>query len=172
MLSRRRSKPVLTFMLLYIIMNLVLLYHINNGNWIHVCEHQSAYVPRGGSRTSTAGGGAQVTNEAEVTEARSAERVGEGVTPCHRWGSGGSAPENFEKFASKWCILNAFWGNQFTFLTMKLYMKKEEEMRFTTCTYKLIILFFFKISRNSHQNGAFWPHFEVLISILNLQFYD
>ena len=49
-------------------MNLVLLYQINNGNWIHVCEYQSAYVPRGGSRTSTAGGGegAQVTNEAEA----------------------------------------------------------------------------------------------------------
>ena len=38
------------------------------------------------------GGGAQVTNEAEgFTEARSAERgrVGEGVTPSRRWGSGG-----------------------------------------------------------------------------------
>ena len=44
MLSRR-SKPGLTFILLYIIMYLVLLYHINNGNSIHVCEHQSAYVP-------------------------------------------------------------------------------------------------------------------------------
>ena len=45
---------------------------------------------RGGSRTSTAGGGAQVTNEAEgFTEARSAERgrVGEWVTAG--WGPGG-----------------------------------------------------------------------------------
>ena len=24
-------------------MNIVLLYHINNGNWINVCEHQSAF---------------------------------------------------------------------------------------------------------------------------------
>ena len=42
------------------------------------------------------GGGAQATNEAEgFTEARSAERgrVGEGVTPSRRWGSGGSPRE-------------------------------------------------------------------------------
>ena len=53
--------------------------------------------PRGGSRTSTAGG-AQGTNEAEgFTEARSAERgrMGEGVTPSRRWGSGGPPPEIF-----------------------------------------------------------------------------
>ena len=38
------------------------------------------------------GGGPQVTNEAKgFTEARSAERgrMGEGVTPSRRWGSGG-----------------------------------------------------------------------------------
>ena len=50
-------------------------------------------------------------------------------------------------------------------------MKKKKEMRFTICTYKLIILFF-KILRNSHQNGAFWAHFEVLITKINLQFYN
>ena len=64
---------------------------------------------RGGSRTSTAGGGAQVTNEAEgFTEARSAERgrVGEWVTAG--WGPRGLPTENFEIFASKLCILSAF----------------------------------------------------------------
>ena len=43
-------------------------------------------------------GGAQVTNEAKgFTEARSAERgrVGEGVIPSRRWGSGGPPPEIF-----------------------------------------------------------------------------
>ena len=55
---------------------------------------------RGGSRTSTAGGGAQLTTEAEgFTDARSAERgrVGEGVTPSRRWGSGGLPRNFFEK---------------------------------------------------------------------------
>ena len=56
--------------------------------YVDICS-----VLRGGSRTSTAGGGgAQVTNEAEgFTEARSAERGrgGGGVTPSRRWGSGG-----------------------------------------------------------------------------------
>ena len=65
---------------------------------------------RGGSRTSTAGGGgAQVTNEAEgFTEARSAERgrVWEWVTAG--WGPGGLPRKIFEIFASKWCILSAF----------------------------------------------------------------
>ena len=72
-------------------------------------------------------GGAQVTNESEgFTEARSAERgrVGEGVTPSRRWGSGGSPPGNFEIFATKWCILSTFWGNHYTFLTLKIYIKK------------------------------------------------
>ena len=44
------------------------------------------------------GGGAQVSNEADgFTEARSAERgrVGEGVTPSRRWGSGAPTPEFF-----------------------------------------------------------------------------
>ena len=81
---------------------------------------------RGGSRTSIAGG-AQVTNEAEgFTEARSAERgrVGEGVTPSRRWGSGGPPPEIFWDIASKWCILSAFCGNQYTFFcTENLYEK-------------------------------------------------
>ena len=44
-------------------------------------------------------------------------------------------------------------------------------MRFTIWTIKLIILFS-KILRNSHQNGAFWAHFEVLITIINFQFYN
>ena len=84
---------------------------------------------RGGSRTSTAGG-ALVANEAEgFTEARSAERgrVGEGVTPSRWWGSGGSPPGNFGKFASKWCILSAFRGYLCTYkknyLQLKIYMK-------------------------------------------------
>ena len=55
--------------------------------------HRAQVWRRGGSRTSIAGGGgALVTNEAEVfTEARNAERgrVGEGVTPSRWWGSGG-----------------------------------------------------------------------------------
>ena len=92
------------------------------------CLNLQDFTPfnRGGSRTSTAGG-AQVTNEAEgFTEARSAERgrVGEGVTPSRRWGSGGPPPENFWEIASKWCILSAFWGNQYTFFALKIYMKK------------------------------------------------
>ena len=50
---------------------------------------------RGGSRTSIAGGGALVTNEAEgFTEARSAERgrVGEWVTPSRWWVVRGGLP--------------------------------------------------------------------------------
>ena len=34
-------------------------------------------------------------------------------------GGGGSPPENFEIFASKWCILSAFLCIQYTFLTLK-----------------------------------------------------
>ena len=74
--------------------------HLAKINFIHA-------LPRGGSRTSTAGG-AQVTNEAEgFTEARSAERgrVGEGVTGGP---GGGAPPEIFLEIASKWCILSAF----------------------------------------------------------------
>ena len=62
-----------------------------------------------------------MTNEAEgFTEARSAERgrVGEGVTP-----PAGGGPENFGKFASKWCILSAFRGYLCTYLQLKIYMK-------------------------------------------------
>ena len=71
--------------------------------------------------------GAQVTNEAEgFTEARCAERgrVGEGVTPSRRWGYGGPPPEIFWEIASKWCILSAFWGNQYTFFALKFIWKK------------------------------------------------
>ena len=103
------------------------------------------------------GGGAQVTNEAEgFTEARSAERgrVGEGVTPSRRWGYGGPPPEIFLEIASKWCILSAFWGNQYTFFALKIYMKK---MRLTKFTYRLFI-FFLQNFEKSHQNGAFWAH--------------
>ena len=62
------------------------------------------------------GGGAQVTNEAEGW--------GRGSPPPAGGGPGGSPPENFEIFASKWCILSAFLGNQYTFLTLKICIKK------------------------------------------------
>ena len=64
-----------------------------------------------GARLKTAGAHRFMRFEAEgFTEARSAERgrVGEGVTPSRRWGSGGSPPGNFWKIASKWCILVYF----------------------------------------------------------------
>ena len=65
-----------------------------------------------------------MTNEAEgFTEARSAER-GRGSPPPAGGGSGGSPPGNFEIFASKWCILSAFLGNHYTFLTLKIFIKK------------------------------------------------
>ena len=114
-------------------------WYFENRLYINVCNILSTLI-RGGSRTSTAGG-AQVTNEAEgFTEARSAERgwVGEGVTPSRRWGSGGPPPEFFWEIASKWCILSAFSGNQYTFFALKIYMKK---MRLTQFTYRLFIFF-------------------------------
>ena len=84
---------------------------------------------------------------------------GGGVTPSHRLGSGqGFTPEIFLEIASKWCNLSAFWGNQYTFLTLKIYMKK------CVSLYAYIDYSFFKILWNLHQNGAFWVHF-------NLQFY-
>ena len=85
-------------------------------------------------------GGGQVTNEAEgFTEARSAERggAGEGVI-LPQVGCGGPPLEIFWEIASKWCILSAFWGNQYTFFALKIYMKK---MRLTKFTYRLFIFF-------------------------------
>ena len=59
------------------------------------------------------------------TEARSAERgrVGEGVIPSRRWGSGVPPPGNFLKIASKWCILVHFGAVNWKFKP-KIYMKK------------------------------------------------
>ena len=140
-----------------IITDSVVLWKIQKFDWLipetkwHSCLHSRAlfsYLEQGRIQNLLCRG-AQVTNEAEgFTEARSAERgrLGRG-SPPPAGGVRGSPPENFEKFASKWCILSAFWGNQCTFLTMKLHMKKrkkKKEMRFTVCIYKLIILFFSK----------------------------
>ena len=103
------------------------------------------------------GGGAQVTTEAKgFTEARSAERgrVGEGVTPLPQVGvRGRPPPEFFWEIAPKWCILGAFWGNQYTFfLHWKFIWKKCVSLNLHID----YLYFFFKILRNLHQNGAFW----------------
>ena len=74
--------------------------------------------------------GAQVTNEAEgFTEARSAERGG--GHPLPQVGVRGPPPEIFWEIASKWCILSAFWGNQYTFFAPKIYMKRMRLTKFT-----------------------------------------
>ena len=112
---------------LYLIKELsILIIELSNSNRELSNSIKELSNTRGGSRTSTAGG-AQVTNEAEgFTEARSAEkgRVGEEVTPSRRWGSGGPPPEIFWEIASKWCILSAFSGNQYTFLHWKFIWTK------------------------------------------------
>ena len=41
---------------------------------------------------------------------------GGGGHPLPQVGVRGAPPEIFWEIASKWCILSAFWGNQYTFL--------------------------------------------------------
>ena len=89
-----------------------------------------------------------MTDEAEgFTEARSAERVrvGEGVTPSRWWGSGGSPPGNFGKFASKSCLLSAFRGYLCTYLQLKIYMKNVSHYKHIVS--KIPLVFKFKMKQ-------------------------
>ena len=60
-----------------------------------------------------------MTNEAEGFAPKGGGR-GRG-DPLRKFESGrGSTPEMFLEIASKWCILTAFWGNQYAFLYARL----------------------------------------------------
>ena len=75
---------------------------------------------------------------------------GRGSPPPAGGGPGGLPRKFFEKLHQN-C---AFWGNQYTFFALKIYMKKCVSLNLHI-DYSY---FFFKILRNLHQNGAFWAH--------------
>ena len=68
---------------------------------------------------------------------------GGGGDPFPQVGVRGPPPEFFWEITWKWCILSAFWGNQYTFFALKIYMKKMSLTKFTS---RLFI--FFKILGN------------------------
>ena len=96
-------------------------------------------IVRGGCRTSTAGGTSdQWSRRLHWGVKRRKGEGGEGSPPPAGGDPGGLPRKFFWEIASKWCILSAFWGNQYTFFALKIYMKK---MRITKFTYRLFIFF-------------------------------